>query len=349
MNFKFAKTMLLGSAMALSTIGFVACGGESGTNAGPSANIPKENDAHIQFNNLKSAPAGNTVSFSGTITLDASDSNVTDQTVFQFDSVQVFVTTPGSTKILDVVPTITKAPALPAKNISLTQMGIIVDLSSEKFTSCGAFDLLVNVYATVDKDPKVRAADRISFNRADRFCPVASSSASNEPAKAEIEMASYEVILSTATRPGLNLATKEVSASTTADLVVVKTAEDVNITSGNGTLFAPISNKEEDETGCTWYSTGMWPEEVYKIEFEATTCPTTYNKNKVYVSDFKYKSIEGTEITSIITESAGQIYVAKTKNYNATTGAGFFAFAMTGKKPESNGDYTITLKVYKLK
>lgn len=354
MTHKFVKALLASSIFALATFGLTACDSDNGTspsNGGSSVPVPTTNDAEISFDNLKAAPAGSIVNFTGTLNLDASDTNITNQTVLQFDSLQFYVTAEGSNKTIGVTPTVTGL-TFPITGTASINQKVTVDLKDAAFTECGSFDLLIIAYATIDTVHKSSSA-RITFNRsADLYCKAAESSSSG-PAVTEIEMTSYEVTLSTNTAQGLDLATGTASTSTTADIVIVKnvvgTNADVNVTSGNGTLFAPINNADVDASGCTSYSVGYWPETWGTIGYTADICPDTYNKNTVYVSDFKYNTIAGESITNIISEGADQIYVAKTPSYNASTGAGFYAFGMTARTAENNNGHSITLKVYKVK
>ena len=79
----------------------------------------------------------------------------------------------------------------------------------------------------------------------------------------------------------------------------------------------------------------MWPEDMNADRVPATA----------YVSDFKYKVL-GSKIESMI-ENFNQIYVATTAAYNKDTGAGFYAFAITDARQGNDGDFSLTIKVYK--
>ncbi len=161
------------------------------------------------------------------------------------------------------------------------------------------------------------------------------------PEKQEIPMKFCEVTVSTNLNPGLDLAscTAVPAPATTADIIFSKAdTEDnpeITATSGNGTQFAPISNGDNLPSDDD-YEVYMWPEDMNPDRVPATA----------YVSDFKYKVL-GSKIESMI-ENSNQIYVATTTAYNKDTGAGFYAFAITDPSQGNNGDYILTIKLYKV-
>jgi hypothetical protein len=66
------------------------------------------------------------------------------------------------------------------------------------------------------------------------------------------------------------------------------------------------------------------------------------------VTDFKYRApIAGTEIGDLIL-NANQIYIAAKSDFNATTGVGFYPFAILEPKQTNNLDRTFKVKVYKV-
>ena len=154
-------------------------------------------------------------------------------------------------------------------------------------------------------------------------------------------MTSCQVELSTNVNPGLSLSTcTAVPAGSPADITFSKAGTrnepELAATTGAGVFVTPITNGDlppyTDD-----YEVDMWPEDM-----NADRSPAT-----AYVSDFKFKAIEGTQLTGMI-QNANQIYVAKTAAYNAETGAGFFAFAITEPTEGNNGDYTFKVKVYRV-
>ena len=79
----------------------------------------------------------------------------------------------------------------------------------------------------------------------------------------------------------------------------------------------------------------LWPEDMNPGRSPATA----------YVSDFKYRVL-GPTLTGMI-ENINQIYVAATTAHNQDTGAGFYAFAITDARQGNDGDFSLTIKVYK--
>lgn len=130
------------------------------------------------------------------------------------------------------------------------------------------------------------------------------------------------------------------AGAATADIVFAKAGTESNpeLTASSGTclVFTPINNGDyapyDDD-----YDVDMWPEDMN------ARSPST-----AYVSDFKFKSTStGATIGSMI-ENANRIYVALAPNYNAETGEGFYAFAITELGQHGDGDYTFNVKLYKV-
>ena len=153
-------------------------------------------------------------------------------------------------------------------------------------------------------------------------------------------MTTCEVIVSTNLNPGLDFAscTAVPAPATTADIIFSKAGTrdypEVSATSGNGTLFGPICNGD-DNVYTDDYEVNMWPEDMNPDRVPATA----------YVSDFKYKVLGAT--LSYMIENSNQIYVAATTAHNQDTGAGFYAFAITDARQGNDGDFSLTIKVYK--
>ena len=60
-----------------------------------------------------------------------------------------------------------------------------------------------------------------------------------------------------------------------------------------------------------------------------------------------FNAIEGTQLNNMI-QNFNQIYVAKAPTYNADTGEGFYAFAITDATEGIDGDYIFKVKIYKV-
>ncbi len=341
MTYKFAKALLMGSVMTMGAFGLVACGDDS--SSGPSnkedkpINVPTTQDQIIQFNNLTANDLGGAgigpIKLTGSVTVNATDtvSSATPENIKITDiSFQIGkVTADGSLKTTPAQATIANVPnyALGIDNVTFTEANVQVDLASEALTECGEYKLIITAKAS-DGAKDFENTQTVSFVRSDMYCataPESSSGVSTDPTSGVAMVACPEITLSTDLMPGLDLATCTASASTTADIVVTKGNGSFNITSGNGTLFAPISNGDD-------YFVGAWPED---------------EKGSVFTSDFKYKVITGTSIDNFAENDDGSIYVAKTAAFNEATGAGFFAFGVTKATEGNNGDYTIKMKVYK--
>lgn len=332
MKFNFAKNLLLGSAFAMGAFGLVACGDD-----GPSKPKQFDQDKMIKVTAVESIVAGSIVKFDANFAPDYIGAGIDpDEADFQIDSLQYAVLNSKGDKI-NVKPTFTPYTGK-RDQISLNELNVGLMLDDPGFKECGTFSLLVNVYAHLDKDPKTSSA-KIEFNRdADLFCKEAPTSSSGSQS-AGIEMTTYTVKVSTDQLPGLDLASGKASNSTTADIVLSKGKDkgSVIIGSGNGTLFTPISN-ENDSNYDDDYDTSMWPEDE--------------NGRPAVVSDFKYRTITKTQIPDAIEAGSPSqsIYIALTPNGDPATGAGFYAFGISeASNGDANGDFTLTLKVYKKK
>ncbi|MCQ2105226.1 MAG: hypothetical protein MJZ26_05490 [Fibrobacter sp.] len=338
MNFKFAKTLLMGSVISMGAFGLVACGDDS--SSGPSNQdnpgeivVPTQKDANIIFTNMSKVDAGSMVKFLGSVALDLYDTTTQqnlDNVKFTEITFQVGRVEAGSLKPSTANVAITIPPSFETSNVTrmnLNEMGVSVSLTDPNFTECGDFNLVVTVKAN-DGTKDFVSSDQIAFSRPDSYCKTVDPTPTEPVVKAEVEMVPYTATVSTNLAPGLNFATGVASADLTSDLIVSKAAGgEITISSGNGTLFSPILAN-------SFYEVGIWPEEV--------------EQRTAYMSDFLYKAIEGTTLENIISNSS-QIYVAKTAAFDATTGAGFYAFGVDSYQEGNNKDYTLVLKVYKAK
>ena len=177
---------------------------------------------------------------------------------------------------------------------------------------------------------------RSSSSRGDVIIVDKQSSSSNFT---EVPMTSCLVKLSTNVNSGLDFSScTAVPVGSPADITFAKVGTrnepELSATAGAGVFVTPITNGDlppyTDD-----YEVDMWPEDM-----NADRSPAT-----AYVSDFKFNVIESTQLTDMI-QNSNQIYVARTAAYNAETGAGFYAFAITEPTEISNGDFTFTVKLY---
>lgn len=340
MAYKFAKSLLMGSVLTMGAFGLVACGDDS--SSGPSKGddpiqVPTTQDQIIQFTPITANVVTETlIKFTGSATLnfvDTLSSAAPENIKFTGLDFTIGKVAPSGLVATAAKPTVTSMPAFPTqKNLVLAEMGVMVDLNDPAFTECGDYQLVATAKAT-DDIKNFENTQTATFTRDASLCataPESSSGTTPEPTTG-VEMTFYEVAMTTNSAQGLNLATGQIVDATAADVILTKTSNDFNITSGNGTLFSPIDNAVMHAPD---YEVGYWPEMV---------------NGAAYVSDFKYKSIAGTSIEQIRTNYPITIFVAKTSAFNEATGAGFFAFAVTSVTPANNGNFDVTLKVYKAK
>ncbi len=338
MKFNFAKTLLMGSALAMGSFGLVACGG------GESTQAKTPTDASIIIKDSDAIVAAPIVKFKGTISTDTENPDVDQDAEFEIDSLKF--------EVIDSKNNKTKVPVSPASyvtgpgvdKVALNQIGLetTVMLDDPNFTSCGTFQLNVIVYAHLDKKKKLSSV-QIPFERnAELFCPATPESSSGSSASTEIEMTYYTVDMSTDQLPGLDLATGKASTSATADIVLAKVKKGsdngVAIKSGNGTLFSMIANEQVTPSN-------------YDDDYMVDYWPEVENNRPARLSDFMVRSVTKTEIGDAVDggSPSQEIYVALTPNGDLTTGAGVYAFGITSAKQGMNGDFTITMKVYKKK
>ena len=351
----FAKKLILSSVFAIGAFGLIACGSDSksSTEAGPDQQgdkivVPDKKDPNITVTEFSSRIAGDEIRFKGQFGLDfVGDPDAQDSvfnTVFTGIDYKVGKGIDAS-NMVNVGVTISSNQILfPTQNsIDLNSMNsayVSVNLTDPAFTECGTYSLVVTVTAN-DGEKDYQRTEIIPFERdAAEYCRTEDTT-TQQPVKAEIPMTSCQVELSTNVNPGLSLSTcTAVPAGSPADITFSKAGTrnepELAATTGAGVFVTPITNGDlppyTDD-----YEVDMWPEDM-----NADRSPAT-----AYVSDFKFKAIEGTQLTGMI-QNANQIYVAKTAAYNAETGAGFFAFAITEPTEGNNGDYTFKVKVYRV-
>ena len=354
----FAKKLFMGSVFAISTFGLIACGSDSSSSSEPDPNepgapveVPTQQDANITLSSelvgegllTNSRLSGDDMRFKGRFGLDITQDSSENDINIQFTNIEYKVL---DTENRNVAVAIDANPiTFPTPNdIDLNSMnsaGVKVNMTDAGFTACGNYKLMVTVTANNGvKD--FQSTVVIPFEReAAEYCRDQNPEPPPQPQVQEIPMKFCEVTVSTNLNPGLDFAscTPVPAPATTADIIFSKAGTrdnpEITATSGNGTQFAPISNGDllpsDDD-----YEVNMWPEDMNPDRVPATA----------YVSDFKYKAL-GATLSDMI-ENSNQIYVAATTAYNKDTGAGFYAFAITDPSQGNNGDYTLTLKVYKV-
>ena len=352
----FAKKLILSSVFAIGAFGLIACGSDSksSTEADPNQPgekivVPTQKDANITIiTELTSRIAGDEVRFRGQFGLDfVGDSTVMDSsfnTVFTGIDYKVGKGVDVNNMTSVGVTVNSNQILFPTQNsIDLNSMNsafVSVNLLDPAFTECGMYSLIVTLTAN-DGVKDFQRTEVIPFEReAAEYCRTEDTT-SQQPVKAEIPMTSCQVELSTNVNPGLSLTTcTAVPAGSPADITFAKAGTrnepELSATAGAGVFVTPITNGDLPPATDD-YEVDMWPEDLNADRVPAAA----------YVSDFKFKAIEGTQLTGMI-QNSNQIYVAKTAAYNAETGAGFYAFAITEPTEGNNGDYTFKVKLYRV-
>ncbi len=312
--------------------------------------VPDQSGFTITASELDSRVAGDEVRFKGKFMLNLlGDSTVVDSSLniyFTSISYMVGVGTDINSMARANVNVNSNIVILPTQNtIDLNAMSsahVSIDLLDPGFTECGMYSLIVTVTAT-SGDMVFQRTEIIPFERdAAEYCWGEYSSSSTVQVK-EIPMTTCQVELSTNVNPGLDLATctaVPAASAATADIIFEKAGDvtnpELSAKSGSGLLFSPITNGDlppyTDD-----YEVDIWPEDM-----NADRSPAT-----AYVSDFKFKTIDAERLTNMI-QNFNQIYVAKAPTYNADTGEGFYAFAITDATEGNRGDYTFKVKIYKV-
>lgn len=343
MNF---KQILLGSAVAVFTFGLVACGGDSGSNADPtptpssaSQGEPYKPPQNTEFdvigvNGIGSNVVGEAVFLTGSFSLklDTNASKNADQIVFNKISFQVVNDTKGTISGVPVVYN-TAAIAFPFQGvINVASLQANVSLTDPAFGSeCGSFHVDISVNAT-DGEKNFPMTASATFTRPESYCQALIPSSSSA-APVGIIMTTCDVELATNGSNGLDLASCTAAANPVADIVVAKDGNgDVNITSGNGSTFSPITNGDDGNYSDDW-SKDYYPED------NKGGLPT-------YNTDFKFREIAGTSISKII-ENEANVYVVKTPFYNEATASGFFAFVLLEATETNNKDFNLTFRVWR--
>jgi|GEM_PF-2260040 hypothetical protein len=344
MKSKFLTPLLLGSALTMGALGFVACGddgsdfpsqpGGTSSSSGfiaPSSVVQTETTA-IVFSDLGISSTGlSKVKFKGSITLDLSDSstvadvNAVRITNITFEIVSKSMTSNG------VAATMTPLDFNgQVTTVNLAESGLYTNLD-ENYSECGDFLLLITVYATDGQIPSV-TQDTIQFERPIAKCQAPESS-SSEVQVPGAPLDSVTITVNTKTDKCLSFATASASAATTGDVCFSTTGTqgNVRLTSTTGLKFAVYANAENDTRLDDW-SKNWLPEN-----------PTT--------DSFMYLTSALKDEYPNFLEVADVFFVAINPDVykpNTGTAAGFYAFIVTeASAPDTNGDLTMKLLVYK--
>ena len=311
--------------------------------------VPDQSDFTIAATELSSRIVGDEARFKGQFSLDVvGDSAAVDSSFnIAFVGIEYLIGkgNPGNMVAVNV-PVNSNKITFPTQNaIDLTSKNsafVSIDLLDPGFTECGTYSLIVTVTAS-SGDRVFQRTEIIPFERdAYDYCGDVRSSSSAVQVK-EIPMTTCQVELSTNVNPGVDLVycvAVPAAGAATADIIFEKAGDvtnpELSSKSGSGLLFSPIINGDfapyTDD-----YEVDIWPEDINADRVPATA----------YVSDFKFKTIDAERLTNMI-QNFNQIYVAKTPTYNAETGEGFYAFAITNATEGNDGDYTFKVKIYKV-
>lgn len=312
--------------------------------------VPDQSDFTITASELDSRVAGDEVRFKGKFMLNLlGDSTVMDSSLnIAFIGIEYIVAKGNDVNNMTIAPVAVSSNQilLPTQNAidlnSTNSARVSISLLDPGFTECGTYSLIITVTAT-SGDMVFQRTEIIPFERdAAEYCWGEYSSSSTVQVK-EIPMTTCQVELSTNVNPGLDLATctaVPAASAATADIIFEKAGDvtnpELSAKSGSGLLFSSITNGDlppyTDD-----YEVDIWPEDM-----NADRSPAT-----AYVSDFKFKTIDAERLTNMI-QNFNQIYVAKAPTYNADTGEGFYAFAITDATEGNRGDYTFKVKIYKV-
>ena len=345
MNSKFLTPLILGCALSVGALSFVACGDDS-TSAPPmplgssssafmmsSLEEPTPETA-ILFSNLGvSATNATKIKFRGDITLDLGDSstvaNVDEArfTEIKFDIVSKTQQSGG------VATTLTPIDLASSKitTINLQEYGLYTNLD-ENYTECGEFTLYITAKAF---DGAIESISRssIDFVRPEEKCKIPESSSS----EAKVPGAPLDTItieFNTKIHKCLSFATGKASDATTGDMCfkTIGAGGNVHLSSTTGLQFTPFDN-ESDGDRATNYSKNWLPK-------EPTTDSFTYLKGalKETVADFL-------RVVDLFYVGIGPKYVP-----NTGSALDFYAFIVTeASAPDANGDVSFKLLVYKAK
>lgn len=342
MNSKFLTPLILGCALTMGALSFVACGDDS-TSAPPmpqgsssSTYVPMSLDTPtsqtaIKFDNLGIAgTTSSRIKFRGDISIDLGDSNTVANidavrfTEIKFDIVSKNQTSGG--KAATLVPLDLGAGLT---TVNLSELGLYTNID-EDYTECGEFTLYITAKASDGQIESV-SLGTIDFTRPEEKCrPPESSSSEAKVPGAPLDSISIQV--NTKTDKCLSFATGKASAETTGDVCfkTFGTNGNVQLSSTTGLKFAVYDNVN-DGNRKTNYSKNWLP-----------TNPTT--------DDFTYLETALKEPYPDFLNEVDVFFVAIGPSYVPNTGSstGFYAFVVSEQEaPDTNGDVKFTLLVYK--
>jgi hypothetical protein len=350
----FSKKLILSSVFAIGAFGLIACGDSKSSEPDPNkpgdpVEVPTQQDANITLSSelvgdgllANSRLSGDDMRFKGRFGLDITKDSSENDINIAFTNIEYQVLDAENRTVAVNISSNPITFPTPS-DIDLNSMysaGVKVDMTDSGFTACGKFSLVVTVTAN-NGAKDFFSTVQIPFEReAAEYCRSDNPEPPPEPVKQEVSMSFCEVTVSTNITPGIDFATCTATAEATAGIIFAKAKvgenNEITASSGNGTTFAPITNGDlppyTDD-----YEVNMWPEDM-----NADRSPAT-----AYVSDFMFKTA-GPTLASMI-ENANQIYVALAPGYSTETGVGFYAFAIVDAAEGNNGDYDLTVKVYKV-
>lgn len=344
MNFKFATPLLFGSALALGSMGFVACSGDNGggnpVNPGSSSsNIPEPlpditETTSIEFSDLSTSDGFDKVKFRGSITIKYDDSTVVaDQNAVRFTDLQFNIISANKTSTGAVTVGVPKDFVnTQVTSISLTNMVVSTDLTDPTYTECGPFFLYITATAD-DGTNKSVSRDSIAFTRDEQYCKIPESSSSSVQVPAA-PLTPVEMTINTKTSKCLILATGEAVATETGDICFTRVGTTIQLSSKTGLKFAVYDNNK-DNNEMDDYTSSFRPELV--------GTPTT--------DSFRYTESALKDVYPDFLSDGDVFFVAIGPGYVPNTGSAkdFYAFVVNADilTPDSNGDRTIPLLVYK--
>ena len=340
MNSKILTPLILSSALTLGAFSFVACG-EDSTSVKPtpgvsssSTFVPLSYDVGVEtaivFSGLGIGGIGaKKINFKGDISIDlGNEATVEDIEAVHFTEAKFEIVNKDQVKIGEAETT---TPIDFSKStLNLQELGLFTDIDAPMYTECGEFTLYITVKVDDGYIENV-GQDLIRFTRPEEKCYVPESS-SSEAKVPGAPLDSHSVSITTSYQKSLNLTTLTASADATGDMCfkTIGTNGKIQLTSTTGLKFA-VYNNENDGDRRTNYSKQWLPQN-----------PTT--------DSFTY--LEGA-LKDTIPDLLGvgdRFLVAIAPNHvrNSGSAVGYYALIVTDNTtPNTNGDLTFTLLVYK--
>ena len=346
MSSKFVTPLLLGSALTLGALSFIACGedanpgipGPGGTSSSSSFIPPTPMSETVQtaivFSDMGVSSTGlSKVKFKGSITLDLSDSttvadvNSVRFTDIKFDIVSKSMTSNGKSET--IAPLDFNSQAL--TTVNLAEVGLFTNLD-ENYSECGDFLLIITAMATDGQIPSV-SKDTIPFQRPIEKCQAPESS-SSEVVVPGAPLDTISIKVNTKNDKCLSIATGLASNATTGDICfkTFGTQGNVQLSSTTGLKFAVYSNTS-NETRLDDWSKNYLPDN-----------PTT--------DSFLYLDGSLKEVFPDFLNEVDVFFVAIGPDYvrNSGSAKGFYAFVVSeAGTADTNGDISFTLLIYKAK